>query len=80
MDRLLAISATGILACILGMITLNYLNDPTAPRKAALEQRLREVEPMDGTDEAFEWQFEVWNKTIAGKPDVWRELVPPASR
>ncbi len=77
MERRILIVCGMLLAVILVAILFGLVRDSYAARREALAADLGAIRPVEVSFDNPNWDFEKWQKTVAGKPALWQELIAP---
>ena len=77
MRRIAAIACMAALAAIFLWIVFRAIVNPVKAERESFAADLAKVTPVEVAIDKPNWNFEKWEKSIAGKQSLWQELVAP---
>jgi type II secretory pathway component PulC len=79
MERIIFIAGCALLILIVGAVALFFVFNPMERHRVALAAELGKIQPEDVPFPKPSRDYEKWVQQIAGKPNLWKELVeaPP---
>ena len=77
MEKIVTIVLAALLAALLAAIAFFAFSNPINANRKALAATIAEVKPIEVLFEKPNWDFDKWQRSIAGKPSLWHELVEP---
>lgn len=67
-----------VLAVLIVMLLIGFLQNPVEARRADLERRLSELSPVEPEfDLGADAKFEEWQQSVAARARLWGPLIPP---